>query len=146
MISIKKIGNIDFDNKLRLLNYELSGKLQEEIADMSIKHFKAGFQYGGKQTDASAGGWVNKKDGSKSYLKRSGRLMNSIEKKRYGKSWRISSTVSYAEVHNSGGWTGRNLSTKMPKREFIGISKTLNYKVNRHIVKRMNQILKGRSF
>ena len=49
--------------------------------------------------------------------------------------------ADYASVHNFGLRAGRGKGFKMPKRKFMGESKTLNKKINRLIKRRINKIL-----
>jgi phage gpG-like protein len=49
--------------------------------------------------------------------------------------------IKYASVHNYGLMSGRGKGFKMPKRQFIGESKSLNKKIIRLIDKRLRKIM-----
>lgn len=75
--------------------------------------------------------------------KGSGILSRSLRKKRINIiSGYIYSPVEYARVHNEGLRAGRGAGFKMPKRQFVGYSESLNRKIKARLEGRINQIFK----
>jgi len=60
---------------------------------------------------------------------RGGHLKDSIKAEIKGNSVIFSTDKPYAKVHNEGGKAGRGKGFIMPKRQFLGASKTLNDKI-----------------
>lgn len=75
--------------------------------------------------------------------KGSGRLSRSLRKRRLTLlSGVITSPLIYARVHNEGLRAGRGAGFKMPKRQFVGYSESLNRKIKARLEGRINQIFK----
>lgn len=75
--------------------------------------------------------------------KGSGRLSRSLRKRRLNLlSGVITSPLIYARVHNEGLRAGRGGGFKMPKRQFVGYSESLNRKIKARLEGRINQIFK----
>lgn len=83
------------------------------LGNMAVNHYKEGFRYGGRMTDASADGWKNRiytagpTDKQRAILVKQGHLMNDI--KLLESTWEMirvgttSLTQNYATIHNRGG-------------------------------------------
>ena len=120
-------------------------KLPVVLGTMAQNHFKEAFRYGvgGKRTDASLGGWAERKHKSRAdkrykgknraLLVETGTLRDSIKKKKigYGKFMIYANETEYGVIHNEG-------LGNIPKREFIGKSEVLENRIE----KRINQELK----
>ncbi len=106
----------------------------------------------------------NKRD--RAILVKSARLKKSIQYKLIGKGrvYVYSADVPYAKIHNEGGTIQgtfnvrthtrtrrgkrtevkshkRTVNTKIPKRQFMGNSKTLNLKIEKELKRRINKIM-----
>lgn len=148
---VKKIGSLPIE-KAQMKYLRGSRDTIEEIAENSLNHFLKGFQRGGYQTDESRGGWKPRKstDSGRALLVKTGALRRDIDVQSISKDRIVIGTnrVPYAAVHNEGGDVptryprrrkalkftigGRTIFAKsvkgfkMPKRQFIGESETLN--------------------
>lgn len=104
---------------------------------------------------------------TRSILIKTARLKKSIQYKPTGrgKVFVFSADVPYAKIHNEGGTIQgihkvrshtrrtqrggrtevkahkRNVNTKIPKRQFMGNSKTLNRRIEKELYRRINKIL-----
>ena len=92
---------------------ELSQKLKKELpiilANNTRNHFRRSFERGGKQTDASRGGWKGraKEDSGRAILVKSGTLRRDINILKESFSNIVigtsNVTAAYAGIHNDGG-------------------------------------------
>ncbi len=138
---------------------QMQRRLPREIGRIAENHFKQGFQKGGGSTDASARGWpevqrrqrsgtgkryqykgFTRSDRTRGILvgSGSGQLKRSI--KVVAAAWpqvklaTVGPDVNkYAAVHNEGLRSGRGSGFTMPKREFMGKSKSLERKIFREL-------------
>ncbi len=119
-----------------------------EIANDSKNHFLEGFRNKGGQTDASKGGWPKrmKRLGKGRVSKTETEPSNLIKTGKYRKSIKIVSAtftkieiasigIPYAQAHNEG-------LGNMPQREVLGLSKELDSKNRKTIVKKINKVFK----
>lgn len=140
--NVKKDGNLDFEKRLRMFTDWANNNLAGELGDIAYEHFIKAFpsstsSKGGKQTDASKGGWTPRKVKQKyPILNRTGKLKNSIHVKKRRRSATVYTNLNYASYHNYG--IGR-----LPKREFIGKSRALILKSRKYIYNGMNSIFKS---
>ena len=136
----KKIKGSELRREIAWLRQELTNTRNRAailIANTSKNHFVEGFRRGGFMTDDSVGGWKPRKYKSKrsqgrAILVKTGDLRRSILVKSRAPERIIIGTegIRYAMVHNFGLETGRRKARFiMPKREFIGDSKTLERKL-----------------
>ena len=135
------------------------------LTKMALEHFLEGFERGGYQTDASAGGWQKRKRNfemkkrgrglgntprsvrsSRALLVKTGDLRNSLRviSKRPTRMEVGTTGIKYAEIHNEGlmGKAFGKHTFKMPKREFIGESSKLERKITKRIEREIDKIFK----
>ncbi len=129
---IKRVGKgFELDKSLRRF-LRTKPKFMIVLGRLAQSHFVEGFRKSGRMTDASRGGWKERKRGTKAdrrTRKRRGILLQS-NKLRDSIQTRVRATkviigtrgIPYAEVHNEG-------LGNMPQREFIGDSKILDKKI-----------------
>ena len=125
----------------------LKAKLPLLIANLSKNHFLEGFRKGGGQTDASRGGWEQRKKPKGKRAKRreqgrnilvdTGQLRNDIDVRRTTFQEIVIGTlnVKYGIYHNEG-------TEKHPQREFLGDSRGLMSKIGKLAVKEFNKEFK----
>lgn len=113
----------------------LIATLPRLVANEAKTHYVRGFRTGGKQTDASIGGWAPRKKKSRNktrraILVRTGQLFGDVDVRSASMKRIILGTHStnYASYHNEG-------TENMPKREFLGPSRKLDVKLMRIINK-----------
>lgn len=139
-----------FISKIQAIQDFLDDGLFEVVGTEAVSHYRASFRDQGF-TDKSKGKWkdvhrrTNPRDATKAAAGRpiltgSGELGNSINWKRVIRDVEIVSDKIYAEVHNKGLRAGRGKGFKMPKRQFIGKSETLNKKINKKVELRLKAI------
>lgn len=120
--------------------------LKDEVGEMAVRHFKKSFDIEGFN-DTPTPMWKSLKrprpapyTGNK-ILTRTGSLKKSLRyKSRVGKrTWSVSvnSPLIYANVHNEGLRSGRGKGFKMPKRQFMGESSTLDHRIQTRINNRI---------
>ena len=105
--------------------------LPKLVGNEAKTHYVRGFRSGGRQTDASAGGWAPRKKSDKqrtrrAILVRTGQLFGDIDV-RSANSRRIilgTQSTPYSSFHNDG-------TNTLPQREFLGPSRKLNTKIER---------------
>lgn len=120
-------------------------KLPRLIAEEAVNEFRLNFRRQGFK-DATVKKWKkrkSKKDTGRGILvgKGSGKkLSRSIRQLQVSKRQIIiGSTVHYAGVHNYGLRAGRGRGFKMPQRKFVGNSKSLDKKIRKLIIKRIDR-------
>lgn len=143
MKSVRKTGSLTIKNDIRKLDkFKVNAPLV--LGNMAVNHFKLGFRRGGFQTDDSKTGWAKRGKGSKrnsgrAILVDSGRLKRSIriQRRRFGSIIIGTSGIAYANIHNEGlyGKAFGKYRFKMPQREYIGDSKSLERKIDKKIRK-----------
>ncbi|MEO6901560.1 MAG: phage virion morphogenesis protein [Bacteroidia bacterium] len=125
-----------FNNAVKIKNQRI--KIEREIKSMvtvigndSVNFFKKSFSDQGF-TDQTLSQWQGRKskrdNTGRAILVKTGTLKRSIVKRTSGYTAIISSNVPYANVHNDGGSIrkrGRGGVFNMPKRQFVGNSRTL---------------------
>lgn len=125
--------------------------LKDEVKTLALNTWKKSFDLEGFNTSPfrkwkrlkrkRAAPYTNNK-----ILNKTGRLKNSIRASSYvgTRVWwiRAYSNVEYADVHNEGLRSGRGKGFKMPKRQFIGDSKTLDKKIQTRIENRLKKAFK----
>lgn len=139
-VTVKQKGDLNIKDVLNDVNKLIKSKeLLGELTDLAYNHFIESFpesnaDYGGGKTDASSGGWLQRKEKyNHPALKKTGKLIKSIKKNR--KKGMIYSDLNYAFYQNEGtGW--------LPKREFIGPSKELNTKLINYIKNKISKVVK----
>lgn len=102
-------------------------KLPAILTQEAVNFFQENFRLQGF-LDSTVDKWKNRKklDSGRAILVKTGQLRRSIRKIHATPSRMVvGSTVKYAGVHNFGLRAGRGKGFKMPKRQFIGRSKTL---------------------
>jgi hypothetical protein len=149
-MAIKRIGKgFEFDKSLSKFE-ALKKDAPKVIAENSKNHFLEGFRKGGGQTDESKSGW-EKRNARPKTVKRNaespgkkisnlvleGALRRAVDvlKATWNEIIVGTQRVEYAERHNEG-------LKGMPKREFIGDSKTLNEKNKKTLIKLMTRVFK----
>lgn len=125
--------------------------LKDEVKDIAVKHFTKSFDLEGFN-DLPVKNWKPlKRQRAEPYrsnkiLTKTGALKKSLKSRAYvGKRiwWvEIYSNLAYANVHNEGLRSGRGRGFKMPKRQFMGESKSLDRKIQTRINNRLNQAFK----
>lgn len=135
----KKINrfNVDIDKKLK----GSERKILTILGNMAKNHFLEGFRKGGGQTDASLGGWKERKNpGSRqnrgrALLVKTGNMRDNIKVTSVTSSEaRVTvKDIPYAIYHNEG-------TRRLPKREFIGRSKELEKELEKRITKYYDNI------
>jgi len=125
------------------------------VANQSENHFKKSFRDGGF-TDTTLRPWTprkrpsradkNARGRSRAILVQSGALRRSIVKTRLnGFKYKITSDLPYSAIHNEGlpGLAWGKHTFKMPKRQFIGVSRVLRDKhiktFNKFVIKALTQ-------
>ena len=106
----------------------------------------------------------DKRRGSRKLLVKTGKLRRSLRMKTSGYRIQIYTDIPYAQIHNEGGRiTGtvrvrqhtrrtrsgrvtvrkhtRRVNTRIPKRQFMGPSQTLDKRIEWHLTKSLDQIL-----
>jgi phage virion morphogenesis protein len=132
-----------FKAKLRKLS-KMKGQLTTKLSNQAVVHFKDNFRKSGF-VDASLQPWKPRKPNAKrnrgrAILVDTGDLRRSIKViRKTTREIRIGSDPVYAKVHNYGLRAGRGRGFKMPKRKFMGNSKSLENamrkKINSEIAK-----------
>ena len=138
-MTVKKKGKgFNFPQKKREID-RLKTQLPRIVANEALNHFLLGFRRGGGQTDA--GRWAPRKrtarrNAGRALLVDTGALRRDVQVRLTTlKKIVIGTTrIIYARRHNEG-------LKGMPKREFLGDSKKLDKKVNKLILKELNNIL-----
>lgn len=125
-VAFKRKGDFELGKSVKAYS-KFRKVIPNVLAVNSVNHFKKGFTQSGKQTNDSIGGWKPRKTRKGgNILVKTGALQRDIQKTKVSFISTIIGTSSitsdYAEVHNEG--TG-----KMPQREFIGESDSLD-KIN----------------
>lgn len=125
--------------------------LKDEVGEMAVRHFKKSFDIE-SFNDESGSKWKELKRKrpvpytNNKILTRTGALKKSLRYKSYvGKRvwWvKIGSPLIYADVHNEGLRSGRGNGFKMPKRQFMGESKTLDKRIQTRINNRIKNATK----
>lgn len=150
-MSFKKIKGFDFKKLTEAVKNEIP-VIMEQSANTAKNHFLKSFREGGF-TDEHLEAWKprkrsDKRKGRRAILVKSGHLRDSIRVARTsGKGFLIVSDMGlgankdYARVHNFGLRSGRGRGFIMPKRQFIGRSKTLEEKIYRRLIAKINAIL-----
>ena len=125
----------------------MKSRLPLKLANTIQNHFLKGFDRGGGSTDASVGGWkqrkrsrnarVRKRSIGRAILVNKGHLRSDIKKRKLSFSNVTVGTrsVPYAGYLNEG-------TSKMVKREFIGDSRILERKIEQRIKREMDKIFK----
>ena len=137
MITVKKIGGLDIEKRLKYL-VEWEGRvLAGELGDIAKDHFLSGFPKskgtaGGRKTDKSKQGWKKRKKNTNRALDDTGRLKRSIKVTKRRRRAIVGTKVKYASYVNK-------------KREFIGESRALNLKSKRYIRRGLQDIFKGKA-
>lgn len=111
----------------------------------AVKHYKKSFRNQGF-TDRSLRSWRGRRNNfepDRATLTKTGDLKRSIRViKKTLKSVTVGSDKPYAEIHNDGlmgkAW-GRH-AFKMPKRQFIGPSRQLSYRLERILKRRIKRV------
>ena len=133
----------DLIEKLESVKQYLQNDIKDDIGIQAVNHFKKSFRDEGF-TDAKLTKWKevkrregdNKKGASSTRKILTGttkQLHDSIEYNTTKDGVEIVSDVVYAQIHNEGGQTGRNGTANIPKRQFVGESKSLNDKISAEI-------------
>jgi len=150
-MSFKKIKGFDFKRLVDAVNAQIP-VIMETSANTAKNHFLKSFRDGGF-TDNVLERWTprkskDKRKGRRAILVKSGHLRDSIRVARTSnKGFLIVSDMGlgansdYAPVHNFGLRAGRGRGFKMPKRQFIGRSKTLEERIKQNLIKKINAIL-----
>ena len=119
---------------------ELRSKMTKEVA----KHFDNSFVNEGFTYNSLMKWRERKKSYPHKILQKTGRLRRSIKTKVFTtKSYyevRFSSDVPYADVHNEGLKAGRGRGFTMPKRQFMGYSRSLDLRIKRMYERKITQI------
>lgn len=95
-------------------------------------------------TDEAKEPWQPRKrsDRGRAILIKTGRGRRSIRKQKRGK-YRVDIlSVGYMKVHNEGLRSGRGRGFKMPKRQYIGNSATMNRKIKEKLQQRIRSIFR----
>lgn len=125
--------------------------LKDEVKDMSLNHFKKSFEIEGFNNEPFRRWKPLKRKRASPYtnnkiLTRTGRLKNSLRTQSYvgSRVWWIKyySNVEYADVHNEGLRSGSGRGFKMPKRQFMGNSRSLDKKIQTRIDNRIKKAFK----
>lgn len=150
-MGIKKVGSFRIKQSLR----RFKGKkktLPKQIGSLALNFYLQGFRRGGF-TDQTFKKWeprwkrlsrtrVSRKQKEPANLVKSGDLRRSLKVKRanFNKIVLGTTGVRYAARHNEG-ITDR-LGRKMPRRKFLGRSKTLERKIKRRIKKELDKVFR----
>lgn len=121
---------------------------RKEMGETAIKHFKKSFSIEGFNNIPFMHWRHLKKPRPAPYmnnkiLHKTGTLKNSLRyttrpiKNAY--TVKVYTTVPYAAVHNSGLRSGKGKGFKMPKRQFIGYSKTLEKQLAKTLAFRLRK-------
>lgn len=124
-------------------------KVVSEMGSIGQNHFVRSFANQGF-TDDNLEKWPDRKRDDRlergkpkrAILVKSGRLRRSIRKVVSRFSALLVTDVPYATIHNEGG-TGRAFgkhSFKMPKRQFVGYSKTMSDKIQKMIDRHVRRV------
>ena len=117
------------------------------VANTAKNHFLEGFRKGGGQTDASRGGWKQRKkprgrraarrETGRNILVDTGQLRNDIDTRRTTFEEIVIGTLNtkYGIYHNEG-------TENHPQREFLGDSRVLDKKVKRIVNKELKKAFK----
>ena len=138
-MSLKVVNTIpDFERNLK----KMKNVLPRQIANIAKNHYLEGFRRGGRQTDASRGGWKERKKkdkqkGRRAILVRTAALRNDIDVRRTTFKEIVLGTqdTTYGSYHNEG-------TEIHPQREFLGDSMILDKRILRFILNEFNKAFK----
>ena len=141
----------DLKHKLKTVQFYLQKEAKRIIGIESLNFYKASFRNQGF-TDNSLSKWSEVKRRKNPKTKGAAKtrkiltgdtkaLSDSLEYQVTTDGAQITSDVVYSQIHNQGGKAGRNLTTDIPKRPFVGKSEDLNRKLQKVIEDDLNQIL-----
>jgi len=129
-------------NALNALKDELPTILANDMTNFFKKSFrKQGWDNGGTQPWSPR----KKQDSGRGILVKTGALVSSIEVESANwKRIRIKSDLAYSAIHNEGkqGLAWGKHSFKMPKRKFMGNSRTLTNQLKEKMEKKMNIVFR----
>ena len=140
MASLITKSNIpDLRKKIEALKHILP----HTIGNLAKTHYVLGFKTGGGQTDSSLSGWAARKQPkskrdkrrvSRAILVDTSHLKNDIDVRRTTFKEIVLGTLDtgYANYINEG-------TEHMPQREFLGDSKKLDVKMEKHIIRKFKQ-------
>lgn len=115
------------------------------VANEAKNHFLKGFKKGGGQTDASLGGWKQRKrkdpkrqKGKRAILIKTGAMRNDIDIRKTTLEKIVLGTLdtNYASYHNEG-------AKNLPQRQFLGNSRKLNAAVVKLLDKQFKKYFDG---
>lgn len=138
--AVRKIGQLPIETVTPMRMRLTKLQTMELVAEETKNHFVEGFQKGGYQTDASAGGWERRKsrknDAGRAILVDSGDLWRDIDVQSVTDDIIVVGTkhIPYAARHNEG-------LKGMVQREFIGPTKALEISNAQVIAREMKQPL-----
>ncbi len=141
------MSKFNFDKQLKALEGTKSS-LPVKLGNATQRFFLSSFKEEG-WNDGGLNRWPDRKDdtNTRSLLVKSGRLRKAVADCLREANWnRIKFVVDvpYAQIHNEGGYAGRNHAAKIPKRQFIGDSATLRKIQTDLIIQEFNKIFHGR--
>jgi phage gpG-like protein len=134
-ISVKIKGTLNLNKKgIQLANLIERG-LPKILGNEAVNFSKKAFKQGG-WTDKEFKAWKPRKneDAGRAILVQTGDLRRSIVKTLGNKKVVISTNVTYAAKHNFG-------KGKLPKRQFMGESKTLEKNMQKTVQEEVDKIL-----
>jgi phage gpG-like protein len=124
-MEIRVMGLEWFDNSFRNQGFTNTG-FQPWRAR---KKEKIGVRFGAKA-----------RKGSRGILIKSGRLRRSINARYTPNSIMFETrNIEYAEIHNTGGYAGRRLASRIPRRQYMGESQMLMDDIQKMILRELNK-------
>lgn len=121
---------------------DLAEMIAEEMRTQTMDRFDAERSPKGDKWEPSGRSWQEgltkrgkqRKKGYGKTLQDQGSLVNSINTSSNKEQAAVGSNLIYARIHNLGGVTGRNHATRIPQREYLGVSEENFDEIRRLII------------